>query len=195
MSESTRDKIERLLQEGLDYYGEGDVGEAERCWSEVLFLDPANAKAVEFLESAREDDDMPTSKGPSVRGDELGNLAEDAQRMMREGHLDAALELFETVARRDPDRLEVQGHVEMVRSKLLSRYRDHIGDLDAAPEVKLSAKDLLGFNLPATAGFLLSMVDGQTSVNELVTLSGLDTFEALRILANLLDAGIVGMRG
>ena len=47
------------------------------------------------------------------------------------------------------------------------------------------------FNLPATAGFVLSQVDGATSVTDLVSLSGLDEFDTLRILSHLLDAGIV----
>ncbi len=191
---SKKRKIQDLLQEGLDHYGEGRTAEAERCWSEVLFLDPDNAEAREYLESAR-DEDMPAPKHPVIHGDELGDLVQDAQRMLRDGHLEAALELFETVARRDPDRLEVQGYVEMVRSKLLARYRDQLGDLDARPTVLLGRDEVLKYNLPATAGFLLSLVDGNTSVNDLVSLSGLDTFEALRVLAGLLDSGIVGKPG
>ena len=47
------------------------------------------------------------------------------------------------------------------------------------------------FNLPTTAGFVLSLVDGSTSVNDLMSLSGLDAFDTLRILTGLIDAGIV----
>jgi hypothetical protein len=47
------------------------------------------------------------------------------------------------------------------------------------------------YNLPATAGFLLSLIDGRTCVDELLALSGMDPFDVLRGLSNLLDAGIV----
>ena len=36
------------------------------------------------------------------------------------------------------------------------------------------------------------MIDGHSSVDELLAVSGMDPFEALRALSNLLDAGIVG---
>jgi hypothetical protein len=47
------------------------------------------------------------------------------------------------------------------------------------------------FNLPANAGFVLSMVDGRTSVNEILALSGMDPFDAVRVVSKLLGAGIV----
>ena len=53
---------------------------------------------------------------------------------------------------------------------------------------------MLKYNLPAAAGFLLSAIDGRISVDELIAVSGMDPFEALRALANLLDAGIVEAR-
>jgi hypothetical protein len=45
--------------------------------------------------------------------------------------------------------------------------------------------------LPANAGFVLSMVDGSTSVNEILALSGMDPFEAVRVVNKLLEVGIV----
>jgi hypothetical protein len=79
----------------------------------------------------------------------------------------------------------------MVRSRLLDRYRERVGGMDVVPSVRVGARELLKFNLPASTGFLLSLVDGKTSVNDLISLSGLDPFETLRMLANLLDAGVV----
>jgi hypothetical protein len=35
------------------------------------------------------------------------------------------------------------------------------------------------------------MVDGHTSVNEILALSGMDPFDAVRVVGKLLDAGIV----
>ncbi len=39
-------------------------------------------------------------------------------------------------------------------------------------------------------GFMLSLVDGKTSIDELIALSGKDAFEALRILNERVAAGI-----
>jgi hypothetical protein len=119
------------------------------------------------------------------------SIAEDALRLMREGHLEAALELLETLTRREGDPLEVHGYLEMVRSKLLDRYRDQVGGLEAVPRVELAGPDLMRINLPSTTGFLLSLVDGHTSVHDLISLSGMDTFDTLRVLTGLVDAGVV----
>jgi hypothetical protein len=49
------------------------------------------------------------------------------------------------------------------------------------------------FNLPADAGFLLSLVDGQTTVQEIVSISGMDAFDAFQILKSLLEANIAAV--
>ena len=41
---------------------------------------------------------------------------------------------------------------------------------------------------------MISLIDGTTRVADLISLSGMDAFEALRILGNLLDADIVELR-
>ncbi len=187
MSESTEAQIARLLQEGLDHYGEGRAEEAGRCWGEVLFLDPDNRVARDYMESLEGEADP--EKGPSEGAG--SSIADDALRLMREGHLEASLELFETLTRREDDRIEVHGYLEMVRSKLLDRYREKVGGLDAVPQMKLAGPDLMHINLPSTTGFLLSLVDGRTSVHDLISLSGMDTFDTLRVLTGLLDAGVV----
>jgi transcription initiation factor IIE alpha subunit len=48
--------------------------------------------------------------------------------------------------------------------------------------------------MPPNAGFVLSMIDGHTSADELVALASMDPFEALHTLAKLMDAGIVEVR-
>ncbi len=190
MDESrTTKKIRALLQEGLDHYGEGRVEEAERCWGEVLFLDSDNAEARDYLQTLLDEGEIPKRDAAPPAGP--GDLVDDALGLMHEGHLEAALELFETVTRRESDRLDVQGYVDMVRSKLLTRYRERVGGMDAVPAVVMGGGDLMKYNLPATAGFLLSLVDGRTAVNDLVSLSGLDPFDALRTLSSLLEAGIL----
>ena len=188
MSESQQERVAQLLQEGLDHYGEGRSREAAACWGEVLFLQPGHPEARDYLD-ALGSDGGPEAAAPAAA--RTGGLAEDALRLMHEGHLEAALELFETLGRRDSQRLDVQGYLEMLRSKLLSRYRDRVGGMEVVPHVRMSRQELMKFNLPATTGFLLSLVDGRTSVHELISLSGLDPFDTLRMLSRLLDAGVV----
>jgi len=194
MGEASSQKIATLLQEGLDHYAEGREEEARACWSEVLFLAPENAEARDYLETldaGQEAGAQPEGGAAAAVGSRAGDLVEDALRLMREGHLEPALELLETVTRYEGDRLEVQGYLDLVRIRLLSRYRERVGGMEAVPAVQLEGPELRRFNLPATAGFLLSLIDGRTSVDELVSLSGLDSFDTLRTLSGLLEAGIL----
>jgi hypothetical protein len=213
MAESKEDKIERLMREGLNHYGMGGVAQALRSWREVLRLDPDHAEARDFVATAEEAAHAaaPPPRAPQAPAEievhehaaaeiasgedhaTLDELVSEGQRLVREEELEAGLDLLEVVARRDPLRLEVHGHIENVRSRLVKRYRERMGDLGSVPRLSLGLSDVMKFNLPAHAGFMLSLIDGDTSVGDIVSLSGMDSFEALRVLNGLLDAGIVSV--
>jgi tetratricopeptide (TPR) repeat protein len=169
---------------------------------------PAPPPALEFaepgldlgepgpLESEPEPHDAePVDEAPADDDESLGAtgdaLVREATKLFRAGELEGALDLFETVARRDAAKIEVQSYIEMLRSQLLKSYRERVGSRDGTVRLLIDSDAVMKFNLPTTAGFVLSLVDGSTSVNDLMSLSGLDAFDTLRILTGLIDAGIV----
>ena len=82
--------------------------------------------------------------------------------------------------------------IELLRARLFQRYRAELGDLSQVPRVVAGEKnDLQSRNLPSSVGFLLSMIDGATPLCDLVSVSGMDRFEALRAVCRLHQAGIV----
>jgi len=120
-------------------------------------------------------------------------LLEDAHEALRCEDLESALDLFQMAAQLDPDRFEIEGYVDLVRSHLLKRYRERIGDPRVVPKLLVAAGEVRRFNLAADAGFVLSLVDGSTSFEQLVSLSGMAAFDACRNLCAMLDAGILGV--
>jgi hypothetical protein len=178
-------EIRRLMARGLDLYGVGQVREATECWRRVLALDPGHAEARDFLQTAAGEPEAPAAP---AAGD--GVLLE-AVGLLRRGELAEGLDLLETLAGQEPSRLDVQAFVELARSALLRVYRENVGSGGRVPRVRIPADQVLKYNLPASAGFLLSLIDGRTSVDELHALSGMDPFDVLRGVSNLLDAGIV----
>ena len=120
-------------------------------------------------------------------------LLKDAHEALRCEDLENALDLFQVAAQLDPDRFEIEGYVDLVRSHLLKRYRERIGDLQAVPRLLVGGGEVRRFNLAPDGGFMLSLVDGSTSFEQLVSLSGMAAFEAFRNLIALLDAGILGV--
>ena len=120
-------------------------------------------------------------------------LMRDAQQLLRGSDWEGALDLYQRAASLDPGRVELEGYVDLLRSRLVKTYRERIGDPARVPKLLVPAAQITRFNLPADAGFVLSMIDGRTSYAELLSVSGMGPFEALRIFAGLLDAGIVGV--
>jgi hypothetical protein len=177
-------EIARLMARGLDLYGLGQVREATECWRRVLALDPDHAEARDFLHTAGGEAEAP----PVPAADPV---LDEAVGLLRRGQLAEGLDLLESVAGKEPGRLEVQALVELVRAALLHTYRRNVGNGAHVPRVRIPPEQVLKYNLPASAGFLLSLIDGHTSVDELLALSSMDPFEVLRGESNLLDAGIV----
>jgi len=189
MNQTQEDQISRLLEEGLHHYGEGRISQAAGCWREVLHLEPDHPGAQDYLRSAGFN--TIEIELLEVVGEEDVSLLADALELFRKGEVQESLEMFETLARENPLRMEIQGYLELVRSHLFGYYRERVSDTAGVLKIAISPEEMMRFNLPANAGFVLSMVDGSTSVNEILALSGMDPFEAVRVVHKLLEVGIV----
>ncbi len=190
MSDVDAQRISSLLQQGLEFYGTGDVARAFLLWGEVLELDPGNEEALDYMRDA---DRRAKPRGGNV---EIGNpsLVENARRLLQSDDAEAAFELL--VSAPGENTLEHEGMVELLRAMLFRGYRAELGDLSQVPKV-VSGQDggLRGHNLPPSVGFLLSMIDGVTLLSDLISVSGMDRFEALRAISRLHRAGIVEWAG
>jgi tetratricopeptide (TPR) repeat protein len=191
MSESQADQIEKLLAEGLEFYGLGDTSDAFVAWKKVLALDPENAQALDFISSAdrrrfpREEEAAPAA---------LASPLEEARQMMAEHQYDEALEFLQNPASTAPQGVELHALVELLRGLLHREHRARIGDLSRVPVRQADDAALTQYNLPTNAGFLLSMLDGATSLEDVISVSGMDAFDALKTVTGLLDAGLVELR-
>jgi hypothetical protein len=186
MSEASEQKVSSLLQQGLEFYGTGDVARAFLLWSEALELDPGNEEALDYMRDA---DRRAKPRGGNV---EIGapSIVEDARRLLRSEDGEAALELLMNAP--GSGSLENEAMIELLRARLFQQYRAELGDLTQVPRVvALEKGDLQSRNLPSNVGFLLSMIDGMTPLCDLVSVSGMDRFEALRSLCRMHQAGIV----
>jgi len=193
MAEPNEEQISALLAEGLDLYGCDEIGPAIKAWRAVLALDPGNAEALDYLQTAdrRDQRRLPVADQMS---DTIRNIVFAAQQAIGARDWEGALDLLDNAADAGSTGLEYEATIEIVRSRLLRQYTDRVGDLAAVPVLRSETGDLTNFNLPPDAGFMLSLIDGTTPLSDLISLSGMDVFEALRIVGNLLEAGILDMR-
>jgi len=190
MSESDAQKIASLLQQGLEFYGTGDVGRAFMAWGEVLELEPGNEEALDYMRDA---DRRAKPRGGNA---DLGQptLVETARRLLQSGDAESAYELMSSAPTERT--LEHEAMTELLRASLYGGYRAELGDLSQVPTV-VSGKgtDVSGRNLPPNVGFLLSMIDGATSLADLISVSGMDRFESLRAISRMHAAGFITWAG
>ena len=184
MTQNNEELVARLLQQGLESYGIGDVAQAFLLWNEALELDPGNEEALDYMRDA--------DRRSKPRGDASGGavaIVEDARRLAHTESEEMALELLTSMS--SGGALEAEAMVELLRARLFRRYGRELGDLSRIPRVSGEGGDLQGRNLPPSAGFLLSMVDGMTPLSDLLSVSGMDRFEALRSIHRMHEAGIL----
>ena len=103
---------------------------------------------------------------------------------------DAWLEL-DQAAQKAPDRLDLRAYRELIRNRLMDQWARAIGDQGRSLQLKLGMDELLLRDLQPDEGFLVSQIDGMLTIENLLSLSSLDRFRTLEILARLIRDGIV----
>src|SRR5664280_92260 len=101
------------------------------------------------------------------------------------GDFSGALEIAEILLSVDPSDLEAQRYATSCRDVLTQMYLSRLGGFDQVISVVLPAEELRWLNLDHRAGFLLSLVDGVSTIEELLDISGMSRLDALRIFATL----------
>ncbi|HEU4430406.1 MAG TPA: hypothetical protein VFT98_16720 [Myxococcota bacterium] len=192
MADTNEQKIARLMAQGLDHYGQDEIERAVACWRAVLALDPRHEVARDYLEVAGFG--AHAAQKPAGAAQLAHELLREARALIERGADNDALELLESAAREAPGQLEAQAALELARASLYQRHRVRTKGGAGVMRVRLGPQEILRFNLPPNAGFVLSMIDGHTSADELVALTAMDPFETLHTLGKLMDAGIVEVR-
>jgi len=191
MAEAKEEQITRLLAEGLDHFGSGSEFEAIEAWRAVLHLDPHNDEARDYLRTvARTGGEGESELSESA----VEAIGDEARQLSRRGDFEGAYDLLRSGVVEPGADLTLETFVDIVRVRLVRAYRRELGDLDSVPVLSQDGAELTQYNLPPNAGFMLSLLDGSTSLNDLITISGMDAFDALRTLRGLVNVGIVELR-
>jgi hypothetical protein len=104
------------------------------------------------------------------------------------GDFAAALHSAELQLGLDPDDESARQYAETSRTRLETRYTTRIGSLEYVFNVAVPATKVKWLGLDPQAAFLLSLVDGQTTVAEVLEFCQMGRLEALRVFTELLEA-------
>jgi hypothetical protein len=104
------------------------------------------------------------------------------------GDYAAALHAAELQLGLDPDDESARQYADTSRARLETRYTTRIGSLEYVFNLAVPAAKVKWLGLDPQAAFLLSLVDGQTTVAEVLDLCQMGKLEALRVFTELLEA-------
>jgi len=109
------------------------------------------------------------------------------------GDFSGALIVAEGILEADPRHEEALRCQVRCTEVLSQMYLARLGSLAQVVRVALSGEQIRWLSLDHRAGFLLSLVDGQSSIETLLDISGMPRLEALRILYALLDQRVIAL--
>ena len=129
------------------------------------------------------------SEGVGGGADELpDDIHREIADLFALGDFAAALNAAELQLGVDPGDESARQYAETSRSRLEARYTTRIGSLDYIFNLGVPEAKVKWLGLDPQAASLLSLIDGQTSVAEVLDLTQLGRLEALRLFTELLEA-------
>ena len=106
-----------------------------------------------------------------------------------------ALELTNKILERKQGDKEAQQIHELCEHNLTLMFESKIGSMKARPSVSMPPDEIIWLNLDPRAGFVLAQIDGEVSFEDLYAICGLRQLDTARILAQLLEEGVVAVQG
>lgn len=144
-----------------------------------------HAPALSGLELAQRFSSLPPPSSNPMR---------DMKDRYAMGDFSGALTVAEKILEGSPHDREATRCAQSCRDVLGDMYASRIGDLEQSLVVIMSPEQIRWLSLDHRAGFLLSMVDGMSTVDELLDVCGMQRLDALRIICNLMDQRVVSLR-
>jgi hypothetical protein len=145
------------------------------------------SKALEFVSSSSK-----VTKPPEVsKADEVALLLRGARDLIDLDDHTGAMELIvkaESLAPGDPEVISLR---ERSEKTLLAMFESKLGHLEKLPRVLLKDDEIIWLNLDHRAGFVLAQIDGSVTFEDLFAVSGMSRIDTARILAQLVDEGVI----
>jgi hypothetical protein len=139
---------------------------------------------------------VPDSPLPAVRPlarprSDVEVWMDGARELFALGDFSGSLEMIEKILRVDPHHTEARLYLEQNESTLTAMYESKLGPGDGIPRLAIGGEEVMWLNLDHRAGFLLAQIDGTVTYEDLFAVSGLPRLDTARILATLLQEGVI----
>lgn len=115
----------------------------------------------------------------------------DMQDRYAVGDFTGALVVAESILDQNPDDEDAKRYAQSCREVLTQMYAARIGPMDQVAVVAVPTDQITWLSLDHRAGFLLSLVDGVSSIEEILDISGMTRLDALRIMYTLVQQNVI----
>jgi hypothetical protein len=119
-----------------------------------------------------------------------GSLAEIKDRYAM-GDYSGALVAAESILEAEPAQPDALRYAHRCRQVLMDMYTARIGLLTQVATVAVPPDQIRWLSLDHRAGFLLSLIDGHSTLDEVLDISGMPRLDALRILFSLIEERVI----
>jgi hypothetical protein len=160
----------------------------------MLSLDEPGALSVagDSAPPLLDDSDRPPAKAPTPppAAPDDPALAPIAQRFERGDYLGALLRA-EALLETRPDYAPARRYFESAQELLTQMYLEKLGSGECVLRLAMAPNQIQGLSLDHRSGFLISLIDGMATVDEILDVSGMPPLDALRLLYEMREEGVV----
>ena len=135
--------------------------------------------------------DSKSTKSPESRKEEIRAILRGARDLLDLDDHSGAMELILKAQSIAPDDPEVTAMRERSEKTLLIMFESKLGKLETVPRVLLKDDEIIWLNLDHRAGFVLAQIDGTVTFDDLFSVSGMSRIDTARILAQLVEEGVI----
>ncbi len=166
------------------------VGEGTRA-DLILPFDPIDARTAQILDEIDEGAEVDGESKEDKTRRRITTLFERALQWSQSGELDKSVAAIDLALSEDPNSALGQKLIHRHREQMLNVFQAFLGDLQRQPMLARPLHELASAPISPRAAFLLSRIDGQLSLDELLDVSGMPRVEAYRYLCQLFLRGIL----
>jgi hypothetical protein len=158
--------------------------------------DAGNASPLDLVETYRRRTESAPGQpvvdaGDQPRGGRESGTMQDMQDRYAVGDFTGALVVAESILDANPEHEDAKRYAQSCREVLTQMYAARIGPMDQIAVVAVPPDQITWLSLDHRAGFLLSLVDGVSSIEEILDISGMTRLDALRIMYTLVQQNVI----
>jgi hypothetical protein len=135
--------------------------------------------------------DRPTLEAIEPAPDSVLDAVREMAQRFEARNYGGALVLAESVLVSEPGHAVARRTAESCREMLADKYLSNLGGRNSVPRVTMAPEEWRFLALDHRAGFLLSFIDGSMSIEEVLDVSSMAELEALRIMFELRQQGVI----